>query len=356
MRRIVALLSFVILFALLGLRLAQAQNEEAQGQAAEQAGRYREAVNYYVAALRSASEGSAKDQQLREKIIGLVQKLQPPPMIPEEAERYMARGRAAFKAAKNPKDYEEAVAEFKRAARAAPWLGEAYYNLGVVQDKAGQYAEAIRNLKLYLLAAPNAADAKEVKSLIFEVEYRQEKSGKEAVAKREADTAAAAQDEAKQRAERQILQKLTSLAGRWNFRETLMPSATERTWGVSWLAVFDGTFDIAVNNRSIEGWQSDLTMQAPGFGVQRVSHPRRQVLRGTMTGDDLATINWTALFEGGQTNDVCRNSTRSGTWVQLSVTISSDQRRISFVVPGIDGQSPVTQCAEYSKVQYVLTR
>ncbi len=213
MRKIIALLSFVILFALLSLRLAQAQSEEAQGQAAEQVGRYREAVNYYVAALQSTSDGSAKDQQLREKIIGLVQRLQPPPAVTEEAERYLARGRAAFKAAKNPKDYEEAVAEFKKAARIAPWLGEAYYNLGVVQDKAGQYAEAIRNLKLYLLAAPNAPDAKEVKSLIFEVEYRQEKAGKDATVKREAEEQERRrQEQAKREAEDE---KQRQLAGIW---------------------------------------------------------------------------------------------------------------------------------------------
>ncbi len=64
-----------------------------------------------------------------------------------------------------------------------PWLAEAYNNLGVAQDKAGLYGPAIQSLKLYLLAAPDASDAKPVKNLIYEIEYRQEKAAKEAEVK-----------------------------------------------------------------------------------------------------------------------------------------------------------------------------
>jgi formylglycine-generating enzyme required for sulfatase activity len=52
----------------------------------------------------------------------------------------------------------------------------------VVQDKAGLYAEAIRSLNLYLLAAPNAPDTEKTKSLIYEIEYRRDKAAKEAQA------------------------------------------------------------------------------------------------------------------------------------------------------------------------------
>jgi hypothetical protein len=41
------------------------------------------------------------------------------------------------------------------------------------------YSNAIRSLKLYLVAAPNAPDAKNVEKLIDEIEYRQEKAAKE---------------------------------------------------------------------------------------------------------------------------------------------------------------------------------
>lgn len=55
------------------------------GQYAEQAGKYRETLTHYVEALKSAP----LDQQLREKIISLAQKITPAPVLPEEASRHM---------------------------------------------------------------------------------------------------------------------------------------------------------------------------------------------------------------------------------------------------------------------------
>ena len=175
----------MILLVGLGLTTVSAADEEALGRQAEQEGRLRQALTHYVAALQSVSEGGSVDQRLREKIIKLAQQIQPPPAVPEEAERYMARGRAAVKSATSAKDFAEAANEFSKALRIAPWLAEGYYNLGVVQDKAGRYQDAIRNIKLYLVAAPNAPDAKDVRALMFEIEYRQEKAQKEAQEKAE---------------------------------------------------------------------------------------------------------------------------------------------------------------------------
>jgi tetratricopeptide (TPR) repeat protein len=113
------------------------------------------------------------DTALREKIIKLAQELKPAPAVPEEAERRMARGTAAFKGAKSVADYRDAAKEFEQATIAAPWYGDAYHNLGVAQDKAEQYEAALRSLKLALLASP---DNKEIKGIIYEVEYRNEKA------------------------------------------------------------------------------------------------------------------------------------------------------------------------------------
>jgi tetratricopeptide (TPR) repeat protein len=91
----------------------------------------------------------------------------------------MNRGAAAAKSAKDANDFKDAVAEFEKATLSAPWMANAYYNLGVAQDKAGMYSNAVRSLKLYLVAAPNAPDTKNVEKLIDEIEYRQEKAAKE---------------------------------------------------------------------------------------------------------------------------------------------------------------------------------
>jgi tetratricopeptide (TPR) repeat protein len=113
------------------------------------------------------------DNALREKIIKLAQEIKPAPAVPEEAERRMARGAAAFKGAKSVADYRDAAKEFEQATLAAPWYGDAYFNLGVAQDKAENYEAALRSLKLARLASP---EVKEIKALIYEVEYRSEKA------------------------------------------------------------------------------------------------------------------------------------------------------------------------------------
>lgn len=115
---------------------------------------------------------SPNDNALREKIIKLATSIKPAPAIPEEAERRMARGAAAFKGAKSAANYQDAAKEFEQAILAAPWYGDAYYNLGVAQDKAENYEAALRSLNLAQLASP---DSKDIKALIYEVDYRREK-------------------------------------------------------------------------------------------------------------------------------------------------------------------------------------
>lgn len=123
------------------------------------------------------------DNILRERIIKLGTEIKPAPAIPEEAKRRMARGTAAFKSATSATGYQDAAKEYEQATLAAPWYGDAYYNLGVSQDKAGNFKAALRSLKLALLTSP---DSEEMKALIYEVEYRDEKANSpEAQATRE---------------------------------------------------------------------------------------------------------------------------------------------------------------------------
>jgi tetratricopeptide (TPR) repeat protein len=147
-----------------------------------QTGSQQETLKQYITDLQKNPD----DFALREKIIKHVQTMKPQPTLPDEAERFLSRGKAAVKIAKEPKDYHDAAVEFEKALQAAPWLGDAYYNLGIIQEKAGDLSGAMRNLKLYLLASPGATDTKEVKDLIYELEFRQEKADKERREKKEA--------------------------------------------------------------------------------------------------------------------------------------------------------------------------
>lgn len=179
MKKVLFATSILLIFSTCFSYQCWAADEESLGQQAEQAGKLREAVTHYVSALQSASEGGSKDQQLREKIITLAQKLTPPPAVPEEAQKYMGRGQGALEIARTPDDFLASISEFKKAARLAPWLASAYFNLAVVQEKAGQFNEAMRNFKFYLLAAPTAADAQEVKTRIYGLELKAERQQKE---------------------------------------------------------------------------------------------------------------------------------------------------------------------------------
>lgn len=172
-----------IVVLLLGLSVSISQAQSPQ-----------QTLNQYVADLQKAPN----DYTLREKIIKHVQSMRPAPAVPEEAKRHLARGKAALRGAKEARDFQDAAEEFKKALLHAPWLAEAYYNLGVIQDKAGHYDDAMKNLRFYLIAAPKAPDAEKVKELVYEIEYRKEKAAKdkEAAARKAAEDQRAQQEAA----------------------------------------------------------------------------------------------------------------------------------------------------------------
>jgi hypothetical protein len=132
-----------------------------------------------LAALVVQVQKSPSDDALRRRAIALAMAVKPAPVLPEEAKRRMARGGAAAKGAKDAADWRSAAAEFSAATLAAPWAGDAYYNLGVVQDKAGDYDGALRSLALAELASPGSDDAK---NLRYEVEFRRDKASSAAEA------------------------------------------------------------------------------------------------------------------------------------------------------------------------------
>jgi len=135
-----------------------------------------------------------RDNALREKIIKLALGMKPSPSVPEEAERRVVRGTAFFQKASDDNGYKKAITEFEAATNAAPWLALAYYNLGVAQEKAGLYAEAQQSLKYYLMAAPDAKNARDVKNKIYalEVDVEDLQASKNASAQAPAAASAAA--------------------------------------------------------------------------------------------------------------------------------------------------------------------
>ncbi|MCL5669637.1 MAG: hypothetical protein M1392_06740 [Gammaproteobacteria bacterium] len=257
MRRLIMLLVF-----LAGGVTAVLADSESAGAAAENAGKYREALSHYTAALQAVAEGSEKDQQLREKIIEVAAKLKPAPVVPEEVTRLMARARAAVGAAKDQQGFERAANEFRQALKLAPWLADAYYNLGVVLDKAEKYPEAIKNLKLYLHARRDAPDAKQVQELIYEVEYRQEESRRAGVEKKSATT------------------DLSALSGAWAVElagQMWRDLASSRAYRGAWINI-NSRAQVSASGRTIRITQWD---GAGGYEYEGIVNARN--ISGTVT-------------------------------------------------------------------------
>lgn len=210
-----------------------ASDEEALGNADVQANKLRSGFQHFLKAVKTASERSEKDRRLREKILALFSKITPKPAIPEEAEKYMARGRAGVKSAKDQTGFIRASWEYKKAINAAPWFADAYYNLGVVYDKAGDYPAAIYYLKLFIAGATTEQDKKEAKSLLYEIEFRIEEKGR--IAKE------------KQKAEAEKRNRINVLAGTWT-RKGWSHAYEQPTFNGTWYK--EGTSHVTINGNS----------------------------------------------------------------------------------------------------------
>jgi tetratricopeptide (TPR) repeat protein len=273
---------------------ALAQNEATAGQAAEQSGKPREALTHYVAALQSIPEGSDDDQQLREKIVALAQKLKPAPTLPEEARTHFGRGQAAVEIAKDPDDFRRAAAEFQQVLKLAPWFANGYFNLGKVQDKSGQHVEAIRSFKLYLLAAPSATDADDVKTRIAGLEYKIERSKEEARAqqKKAQQEASAKQAEEDRRAAEAERQRRDEERGIW----------IDRTTGLMWTyknSDSDVTPNLAANicqNLSVggySGWRLPEISELEGIYASG-----QETIKTRLRGTGGSGYTWSATRNG----------------------------------------------------------
>lgn len=96
----------------------------------------------------------------------------------QDARKHMVRGVAAIEIAKTPGELQEAADEFRRATELDPSLPSAWYNLGSVQVKLGQYGAAIISYQHYLKLSPNADDAQKLQDEIIKLEFLQERIAK----------------------------------------------------------------------------------------------------------------------------------------------------------------------------------
>lgn len=123
-------------------------------------------------------QANPSDDALRTKIIQLVLTFDPKPAVPPESQVADGKAKTLFAHASSPEDMKAAAATFGQASLLAPWVSAYYFNQAAALDKAGDSDGVIRALNFYLLAAPNAADAEEVRGRIEGIKYAEEQNKK----------------------------------------------------------------------------------------------------------------------------------------------------------------------------------
>jgi len=139
----------------------------APAEEAEKNGDYRKAFLLYRKAPRS-------DSEIIGRIISLYHKLDPAPAIPEEARKHAVFAATATKAAKDNNGYDLAINEYHTVMRLAPWWADPYINLSLLLERRARLSEAVKALRFYLLASPNAPDTNTIQTKIYELEFKME--------------------------------------------------------------------------------------------------------------------------------------------------------------------------------------
>ncbi|MBL8668307.1 MAG: SUMF1/EgtB/PvdO family nonheme iron enzyme [Rhodospirillales bacterium] len=116
-----------------------------------------------VAESAVSSDGEARAMA---RVITAVRSLGAAPTIPAGGISHVECAGAAAEAAKTPREFLDCAREYGEAARLAPWVAEYQFNRGILLQKAGHHREAALALDLYLQAAPDASDQREVRALI----------------------------------------------------------------------------------------------------------------------------------------------------------------------------------------------
>jgi tetratricopeptide (TPR) repeat protein len=146
--------------------LATAKQLDAQGKYAESLPEYAQALSF------AANE--QETSTLRAEMFAASGKMPTPPEMPDDAHRHVVRGEALL----NQGMLERGLAEFNEALRIAPYMPKLYQNTAVIYGGLKQYDQAIRQMHLYLTAAPETPDARTAQDQITKWELQQEMEGK----------------------------------------------------------------------------------------------------------------------------------------------------------------------------------
>jgi tetratricopeptide (TPR) repeat protein len=132
-------------------------------------GRHKEALKELSEAIKVADDTELQD--IQETLFSMIRKNPLLSEMPEDARKYALRSEVMVEEG----SFEQAATELKKAIQIAPYAARLYYNCALINAELKKYPEAIRHMKIYLKAAPDAPDARAAKDEIFKWEFKMEK-------------------------------------------------------------------------------------------------------------------------------------------------------------------------------------
>jgi ankyrin repeat protein len=193
----------------------------------------------------SDAQRNPDDSDLRQQIIKLALTLDPKPTVPDAAAVAAAKGKTIFTNASSPDDLKAAAAAYADASVLAPWVADYYYNEGLALETAKQYDDAIHVLNFYLIAAPSASDANDVRGRIEGIKYEKEKAANQTAPQATSVSPPPQSGNAPVSAENNVESNPENLSGNWDCQSGC-DSATVTVNGAILNAVIEAE-DVAPN-------------------------------------------------------------------------------------------------------------
>ena len=106
------------------------------------------------------------------RLLRVAHALRPYPIPSESYRKEMVMGLFYIKKAKTDKDFTLAFDHFSKASRKAPWIPQTYEALGRVEESLKNYRKSEIYYRFYLLASPNAKNARSIQDHIYELEAK----------------------------------------------------------------------------------------------------------------------------------------------------------------------------------------
>jgi tetratricopeptide (TPR) repeat protein len=132
--------------------------------------------------LTAQLQQNPSDDALREQVIKLAAGLDMMPAAPPQVDELSGQAKFILGHATSLADFSNAADAYVKASLLAPWVADNYLNAAVSFEKANRYADALRFYQFYLLAAPDAPDAKSAREHIGGLKYAIQKDASDRAA------------------------------------------------------------------------------------------------------------------------------------------------------------------------------